>query len=132
MKTALRIAAFVLATSAVPTAAWAASVSSAHGTGSQSRAESYANGARASGTLTSLQGYPVYYEGKINLTGFGCLSSKSVGRYTADTTSRSAVTRGGTIVATLGTFCSPTSVNSRISRNISMLPDPSGNWSANY
>lgn len=113
---------------ALPTSAWAVGVSSAHGSGNQSRTVSYGNGAQVSGSLTSLQGYPVYYEGRVDTGGFGC-SDATIGRYSSNVTSSG--TRGGTISTFLGS-CSFDGVRSRISRDIPNAPDPSGNWSSLY
>ncbi len=95
------------------------------------RTGSYANGASSHGTLRSIQGYPVYYEGKVNYNAFGC-SNVVVGRYTPNTTSTGNVSTGGNILTTSSAYCSSTSVNSRVSRDIAFSPDPSGYWSVNY
>ena len=130
-RTTLRAAAATLALVVLPTAAWAVGVSSFHGNGIQQRTQTYSNGAAVSGTLRSVQGFPVYYEGKVNYSAFGC-SNTAVGRYTGNITSTSVRDIGGTIAATPSIYCNSTSVNSRVSRDIALSPDPSGAWSANY
>lgn len=125
-----RVVALAAAAVMIPSAAYAVSVTSAHGYGTQTRTASYGTGAQVGGGLTARSGYTVYYEGRVNVSGFGC-SSPNIGRYAANVTSGRTEPRGGAITTPLGS-CSLVGVSSRISRVIDNLPDPSGDWSANY
>lgn len=128
MKFPVRVVALTAALVMAPTAASAVTVSSTHGYGEQYRVESYNNGAEVAGDLRSNQGYPVYYEGKVNYSEYLC-SDEEVGRYTSNTTSRFAVYRGGFVTGGgLSPTCGADSVSSRVSRDISFAPDPSGYW----
>jgi hypothetical protein len=113
-----------------PASAFAVSVSSDDGNGTQYRTESYSNGAKVSGNLRSTAGKPVYYSGKVVINNCG---DSVVGRYTTNTTSKSYVTRGGTIASSIGLWpCSFDGVESRICRDINNLPDTCGSWSTKY
>lgn len=83
---------------AEPVGALAVNVSSHDGSGTQSPATWYSNGAKLDGTLKSTSGNPVYYSGKVNIS---ISSDVTVGRYTSNTTSSSSVTRGGTVSTVL-------------------------------
>lgn len=131
MRRMLRTLARAAAFSALPTAAYAVNVSSGNGYGTQWRIATYSNGVQSAGNLTSTQGYPVYYWGKVNWTQWWC-SSSDIGRYTADTTSRTAVSRGGYITYWAPGFCTAKNVNARVARNIPFAPDPVGPWSSAF
>lgn len=103
------------------TAALAATVTSYHGSGSQSRSTSYSNGVKVTGNLKSTQGYDVCYGGKVNVNGALCASSVTVGCHTSNTSTTSLVTRRGNMTTTLVSFCTTSSVASRISR---VIPSP--------
>lgn len=134
MRTLIKATALALALSTAPAAAYGVYVTSYHGNGSQYRNYSANNGAGVNGNLKSVQGYPVYYEGKINWArDIRCPSSTNDGRYTGNITSRSAYPADGYISTGFPSGnCISTSVNSRVSRDITAAPDPSGNWSSNY
>lgn len=115
-----------------PVAAEAVSVSSAHGVGTQYREKSYNNGAKVTGKLrVKVAGnIKVYYEGRVDWPSAAC-ADKTIGRYSSNTASKTLTTRGGTISMFAGT-CKNAKVKSRISRDITNAPDPSGKWSAAY
>lgn len=115
---------------AAPTFALAVNVSSNDGSGIQYRTASFQTGADVTGNLKSTNGAPVYYQGLVNYP-FPC-DNDFIGRYTSDTTSRTAVTRGGRIAGAPGFGCNAPKVNSRVARNVNNLPDPVGSYSADY
>lgn len=131
MKIAIRAPALTAAFAVLPVSASAVYVGSYHGDGNQYRAVTYDHGARVDGRLGSIQGYPVYYEGKSHFTGVFCPNEIVVGRYTSNTSATYYVPRGGAIT-TSATNCISDSVRSRVSRDITFAPDPSGRWSAAY
>lgn len=113
---------------AAPTTAFAVNVSSNDGSGTQYISTWYPCGAKTYGYLKSTSGNPVYYGG---LAMFDSLiSDENYGRYTSDTTSKTSVSRGGTIGPT--TSCAYrnnfTGVKTRVCRNRNNLPDPCGDW----
>jgi len=126
-----KIAAVATLMTMLPAAAFAVKVSSNDGSGTQSKVESYANGADVTGTLRSTSAKGVYYSGKVALS--SC-EDKSTGRYTSNTTSTSAVTRGGTITTGLpiGWPCGYQGVKSKVCRDITALPDACGSDSTTY
>jgi hypothetical protein len=114
----------------MPASAYAVSVSSDSGSGEQYRVKTYNNGAGVSGTLRSTRGDNVYYAGTVDLS--NC-SDPGIGRYSSSTTSRSYVTRGGTIAYFPLTFpCGFQGVRSRVCREIVVLPDSCGSLSSRY
>lgn len=130
MNRSLRVVAFSVALLLTPASAYAVSVSSDDGSGTQSRTKSYANGATVSGQLKSTHGSPVYYSGKVNIA--RCSDSEGK-RYTTSTTSKVGVTRGGTISAFIGVYpCKFAGVNSRVCKYKKYVPDPCGAWSNRY
>ncbi len=135
MRTPKRIARVAILTMwclALPAAAYAVNVSSSDGSGTQSRTTTYNNGAVVSGNLKSTAEYPVYYQGRVDWPQWYC-SDSTVGRYSTDTTSTSAVTRGGIIAATPGAGCSSAGVLSKVCRNKpNLTPDSCGSWSTKY
>jgi hypothetical protein len=113
----------------MPASAYAVSVSSSNGSGTQYRTTSYGNGAAVNGDLKSTQGYAVYYQGRVDLG--GC-NDVTVGRYASNVTSLTPVQRSGTIATTKGPFCSFQGVRSKVCRDISGAPDSCGGWSLRY
>jgi hypothetical protein len=118
-----------LALAAMPTAAYAVSVSSNDGSGTQYRTVSYSNGAKVSGTLRSTSGKKVGYNGKVAVS---LCSDIDVGRYSETTTSVTAVTRGGTISALILPPCGFQGVESRVCTVRTLFPDACGSDSATY
>ena len=116
-----------------PTAAMAVNVVSYWGNGTQARTASYVNGAKVSGKLSSPQSQRLYFEGKLSYPGLAFCAQGEVGRYSGFTSSKTPVTMGGTISKNLGLVkCSGAKVQSRVSRQLDWLPDPSGLWSSKY
>lgn len=94
----------------------------------------YNNGAAVSGTLAANRSSMyVYYSGQVDWSQWWC-SDSTVGRYSSNTNSTTAVTRGGTISALPGITCggSDTRVRSKVCRDTSYAPDPCGSWSSKY
>ncbi|GAB3054455.1 hypothetical protein GCM10027053_14090 [Intrasporangium mesophilum] len=115
-----------------PAAAFAVSVSSGDGSGTQYRQISYNNGAYVSGFLKSAaSGRAVYYSGKVVWYNWFC-SNTTVGRYTSNTTSTTSVVKAGYITATPSPGCSSIKVQSRVCRDVQLLPDACGAWSPEY
>lgn len=112
-----------------PVSAYGVNVSSGAGNGSQARTTTYGNGAKVSGELRSTQGYAVYYQGGIIR---GRCADPGGKRYASNTSSKSYVTKGGTISDTLGVSCTFDGVRSKVCRDISALPDTCGGWSNRY
>ena len=130
MKRVLATASVALVMLVAPVAASAVYVSSSEGAGYQYRDVTYQNGASTTGSLKSLKGYNVYYQGRVNYPQWYC-GAVNIGRYTSNTSSSSYVSRGGVITdATLA--CSGPDVHSRVARDISFSPDPVGSWSSGF
>lgn len=124
-----RGAALGAALAILPAAAFAVNVSANDGNGEQHRTYTYSNGAKVSGDLKSTSGKTVYYSGKVALG--GC-SDPDKGRYSSNTSSRTAVTRGGTITETNIGTCTFQGVKSRVCTVINNLPDACGPDSSTY
>ncbi|WP_028050592.1 hypothetical protein [Cellulomonas sp. URHD0024] len=129
LRTVVKIVAAATFMMMVPVAAYAVNVSDNDGSGEQHRTLTYANGARVTGSLKSTSGKTVYYSGKVALG--GC-SDKNVGRYSDNTNSTSAVTRGGEIFASLSGLCGFQGVKSRVCHTLTGLPDSCGPDSSRY
>lgn len=128
-KTVARGIAFGLLLTIAPAAAYAVSVSSDEGNGTQTRKTSYGNGADVQGTLRSTLGGSVYYSGKVVISNCG---NTEVGRYSKNTSSSTYVNRGGVISAIIGGWpCSFDGVESRICKDVLFI-DPCGAWSVKY
>lgn len=127
----LAVAAISVGLLAGPGVALAVNVSSNDGNGVQNRVGTATNGADVAGNLRSVRGQPVYYQGRVNF-GFPC-SMSGAERYTSDTASTSSVSRGGEIAAIRGIGCpNAPRVASRVARNVSLAPDPTGPFTASY
>ncbi|MFY1649543.1 hypothetical protein ACN27J_01425 [Solwaraspora sp. WMMB762] len=110
-----------------PATALAVNVSSNDGSGVQNVSTWYSDGATLTGNLRSTSGNAVYYSGQVAINNCG---DSTYGRYTSNTTSTTAVTRGGTISASIGLWpCSFEGVKARVCRDINNLPDTCGSWS---
>lgn len=110
----------------VPGTAYATNVSSNDGSGDQHLTAEYSNGWRATGTLRSTRGDPVYYSGKIV---FNFSTDEYCGRYTGDVKQKYAVAAGGTCTVSPG-IPSADAAEYRVCKNVNNLPDPCGAWSA--
>lgn len=130
MKRSFSIAAVTASLVVAPAFAMAVGVSSNDGSGVQNRVTSFQTGADVSGNLRSTAGGRVYYEGKVNYA--SPCGDDAIGRYTSNTTSTTAVSSGGRITGQPGFGCGAPKVNSRISKDLTGLPDPSGPYSASY
>lgn len=108
----------------LPASAWAVNVSANDGNGEQHRTKTYANGADVTGDLRSASGKTVYYN----------CEDPSTGRYSTNTSSTSAVTRGGTIATSwfITPPCGFQGVKSRVCTVKTGLPDPCGPDSSTY
>jgi hypothetical protein len=129
LKTLMAAAAASVVFVAAPATAFAVSVSSNDGSGSQNISTWYPCGASTYGTLKSTSGNPVYYGG---LSAFNNTPDEDWGRYTSDTSSRTAVSRGGRIGPT--TNCADahlfTGVKTHICRDRNNFPDGCGSWAS--
>lgn len=125
MKKLLAVLAAVSAALSAPSVAYAVSVSSNDGSGTQSVSVWLRCGADMVGKLRSTHGDPVYYNGDEvidNAIDIG------VGRYTTDTTSTSYVSKGGTIGSNNCTANPIDGIHVKVCRNKSFFPDPCGSW----
>jgi hypothetical protein len=109
--------------SALPTTAYSVAVSSGSGFGSQNASHWYSDGADVTGTLTSVSGDPVYYQGSV---AYSLNIDYKVGRYTSNTSSTSAVTRGGTVRKGSGGL---QGVRVKVCHDIGWSPDTCGGYS---
>jgi hypothetical protein len=127
----LKVAGLAIGVAMIPSSALAVNVSANDGYGWQARTASYANGAAVSGWLKSTSAKVVYYSGKVAIS--NC-SDSDTGRYSSNTSSTDAVTRGGTI--TTGWFiswpCGFQGVKSRVCTAKTGIPDWCGSDSATY
>lgn len=108
---------------AAPTAAYAVNVSSNDGSGTQSVDAWYPNGAMLKGSLRSTHGNPVYFSGQVV---YDWEPDFIVGRYTSNTSSTSAVSRGGPVTYVNGAD----GAKARVCRDRANYPDPCGSWSS--
>lgn len=118
--------ALALALFAAPVAAYAVNVSSSDGFGYQSASTWYSDGAYMTGKLTSTHGDPVYYQGSVQYNNW---PDCKVGRYTSDTRSTSAVTRGGNVIASAScSFDAPytSGIRVKVCKNNNLSPDSCG------
>jgi len=123
----MRVAKFIstagfaaLAFTALPLAAFAVNVSSNDGYGEQHSTHWYSDGAEVSGDLRSTHGDKVYYQGSV---AYSLNIDYKVGRYTSDTSSTTAVTRGGTVRKGSGGL---QGVRVKVCKNNSLSPDSCG------
>lgn len=126
MMKALATATFVAALLSAPAGAIAVNVSSNDGSGTQSVSAWYGCGAYLVGKLKSTTGLPVYFNGA---TVYDNTEDAQQGRYVADTTSTTLVTRNGQLGPASGT-CGIDGVHMKVCRNLPNLPDPCGSWSS--
>lgn len=127
MHRSISVICLVVVAVASPTGALAVNVSSSDGSGTQVASSFFGNGANLTGTLRSTSGNPVYYSGRVDIS---LAPDQTVGRYTTNTTSTTAVTRGGSV--SFFPIFPPNQfqgVRARVCRDISFLPDPCGSWS---
>ena len=125
---AISVVAFTALAVAAPAAALAVNVSSSDGSGSQSVTTWYSNGATVAGNLKSTSGSNVYYSGATVLN--NC-EDPVYGRYSSNTSSTTAVSRGGTFTKSNGSWpCSFDGVKMRVCKDVNNLPDPCGGWSS--
>jgi hypothetical protein len=125
---------------ALPTTAAAVSVSANDGSGSQSfvsyrtvqgpNGTTIKSGANVTGTLKSTAGKTVYYSGKV-AWGNGCFDPDT-GRYSSNTSSLTAVTRGGAIDKAPLNGCPYQGVKSRVCTVRNNFPDACGSDSSTY
>lgn len=85
------------------------------------------------GTLKSTHGAYVYYQGRVDFNNWYCSDSGPM-KYGDRTKARTHVARGGNISMITTGWCASggSKVQSRIVKDMGILPDPAGAWSAKY
>lgn len=101
-------------------------MSSNEGSGIQYVVQWYSNGWEATGNLKSTHGNPVYYSG---LVVHNLWPDETCGRYSTNTTSLTAVTRGGSCTH-FPTGSAADGARFRVCRDLTGLPDTCGTWSS--
>lgn len=128
MKRLLALVSITAMLIAAPVAAFAVNVSSDDGSGTQTVSTWYGCGATTTGVLRSTSGHAVYYHG---LVAWRHDIDDDEGRFTSDTSSTTAVSRGGTLgyAGTCIDHDDFQGVKVKICRNLNNQPDPCGGWS---
>lgn len=133
MKALLRSVAVALLAISMPFGAYAMSASSNDGYGTQTRQETYGNGAKLGGNIASTSGASVYFQGQVVFNKTLCFSSGAL-PYSGSNRSSTPKGVGGYVTKITTNLCASggSKVRIRVAKNLTGLPDPVGSWSAKF